>query len=99
MAVEVAVLGHTLHDELDDVDVVVDRIQLLVVVLVVVDLELVEKELVLLTLVARVEIPQLVIDKKLFDPLDITDDHFSYPFKRKKRKRKIFYMNYYLTYI
>jgi hypothetical protein len=81
--VEVVVLGHTLHDELDDVHVMVDRIQLLVVLVVVVDLELVEKELMLLTL-ATVEIPQLVIDKKLFDPLDIMDDHFSYPFKRNK---------------
>jgi hypothetical protein len=75
MAVEVVVLEHTCDDELDDVDVV-DRIQLFVVV----DSELVEKALVELTFVAMVEIPQLVMDKKLFDPLDIMDDHFSYPF-------------------
>jgi hypothetical protein len=80
MTVEAVVLEHTFDDELDDVDAVVDRIQLLVVVLVVVDLEVVEKEFVLLTLVAMVEIPLLAIDKKLFDPLGTMDDHFSYPF-------------------
>jgi hypothetical protein len=79
MAVEVVVLGHTCDDEQDDVDVGVD------VVLVVVDLDFVEEEFVLLTWVATEEIPQLVIDKKLFDPLDIMDDHFSCPLKKKKQ--------------
>jgi hypothetical protein len=34
-----------------------------------------------LSLVTIEEIQQLVIDKRLFDPLDIMDDHFSYPLK------------------
>jgi hypothetical protein len=85
------VLGHTCDDDQDDVDVDV--------VLVVVDLELVE-EAFALTLVATEEIPQLVIDKKLFDPLDITDDHFSYPFFFEKKNQIIYFnLNYHVTYI
>jgi methyl coenzyme M reductase beta subunit len=78
MAAEVVQLVHTLDDDLDDdVNVVVDRKQVLVAV-VAVDLALAVEAFVQLSLVTIEEIQQLVIDKRLFDPLDIMDDHFSY---------------------
>jgi hypothetical protein len=81
MAAEVVQLVHTLDDDLDDdVNVVVDRKQVLVAV-VAVDLALAVEAFVQLSLVTIEEIQQLVIDKRLFDPLDIMDDHFSYPLK------------------
>ncbi len=85
MAAEVVQLVHTLDDDLDDdVNVVVDRKQVLVAV-VAVDLALAVEAFVQLSLVTIEEIQQLVIDKRLFDPLDIMDDHFSYPFPKKTK--------------